>query len=99
MNTVLKEAKQRLAQKGFLDIEVDPNLDLIAEIKKLKAQKNAIILAHYYQESRRLHRRQPGIVTNSGSYQCRYDCICRRAFYGRDRQNVESAKEGCSPRS
>nr|HRD08781.1 quinolinate synthase [Saprospiraceae bacterium] len=51
MNTVLKEAKQRLAQKGFLDIEVDPNLDLIAEIKKLKAQKNAIILAHYYQES------------------------------------------------
>lgn len=42
---------QKLEQEGFLDIEIDPSLDLFEEIEKLKKEKNAIILAHYYQES------------------------------------------------
>ena len=44
-------AKERLNRNGYLDIEVDPTLDLELEIEKLKKEKNAIILAHYYQES------------------------------------------------
>ena len=44
-------ADQQLQRLGYLDIDIDPTLDLIAEIKKIKAEKNAVILAHYYQHS------------------------------------------------
>ncbi len=44
------EAKKMMPEKGFLDIEVDVRLDLFAEIERLKKEKNAILLAHYYQE-------------------------------------------------
>jgi len=44
-------AKNELIKKGFLDLEIDPQIDLFAEIEKLKKEKNAILLAHYYQET------------------------------------------------
>src|SRR5678815_3376228 len=43
-------AKKELDEMGFLDLELDPSLDLFAEIERLKKEKNAILLAHYYQE-------------------------------------------------
>jgi quinolinate synthase len=43
-------AKQKIEKTGFLDIGVDATLDLFGEIERLKKEKNAIILAHYYQE-------------------------------------------------
>jgi quinolinate synthase len=46
----LTKAKKDIEKNGFLDIELDPTLDLFAEIERLKKEKNAILLAHYYQE-------------------------------------------------
>lgn len=40
-----------LKEKGFLDIKVDPSLNLVDEINRMKKEKNAVILAHYYQDS------------------------------------------------
>ena len=50
MDVNLDVAKEKLIERGFLDIEVDPSMDIFAEIERLKKEKNAIILAHYYQE-------------------------------------------------
>lgn len=51
MNEVLVgAAKAQVEKKGYLDLELDPELDLFAEIERLKKEKNAIVLAHYYQE-------------------------------------------------
>lgn len=46
----LELAQRDLQQKGWLDLEVDPTIDLVAEINRLKKEKNAVVLAHYYQE-------------------------------------------------
>jgi quinolinate synthase len=44
----ITEAKNKVEEIGFLDIEVDVQMDLFAEIERLKKEKNAIVLAHYY---------------------------------------------------
>jgi quinolinate synthase len=46
----IAEAKNQVEEKGFLDIELDVQMDLFAEIERLKKEKNAIVLAHYYVE-------------------------------------------------
>ncbi len=46
----LSVAKEALLERGFLDMEIDPTIDLVAEINRLKKEKNAVILAHYYQD-------------------------------------------------
>ncbi len=38
-------------EKGFVDVEIDPSVDLFREIGKMKQEKNAVILAHYYQDT------------------------------------------------
>lgn len=41
---------KEIEKVGFYDVEIDPTLDLFVEIEKMKKEKNAILLAHYYQE-------------------------------------------------
>ncbi len=43
------KAIEKLPEKGFLDIDIPQGTDLISEINRMRKQKNAIILAHYYQ--------------------------------------------------
>ena len=50
MDNEMLIAKNQLQENGFLDIDLDPTLDLFAAIERLKKEKNAIILAHLYQE-------------------------------------------------
>lgn len=41
----------QIEKVGFVDLDVDPTLDLEKEIQRLKKEKNAVMLAHYYQDN------------------------------------------------
>jgi quinolinate synthase len=49
-NFALADARQNLERVGYLGLELDVQKDLFQEIERLKREKKAIILAHYYQE-------------------------------------------------
>jgi len=53
MNDIHTDAEtlELVRKTGFLPADIDPDLDLVAEINRLKAEKNAVILAHYYQNA------------------------------------------------
>lgn len=45
----LEKAITTLQQKGYLDMDIPQGINLLEEIARLRKEKNAIILAHYYQ--------------------------------------------------
>ena len=45
-----EDINNELLIKGYLDAETAPGLNLREEIGRLKQEKNAVILAHYYQQ-------------------------------------------------
>jgi len=47
---IVAAASKKIDERGFLDIDVDPSVDIFKEIERLKKEKNAVVLAHYYQE-------------------------------------------------
>src|SRR5689334_9891247 len=50
MDIHISSAKNEIEEKGFLDVDIDSSADLFHEIERLKKEKNAVVLAHYYQE-------------------------------------------------
>ena len=50
MDMVTLPLASQLAELGFIDAPVDPREDLYEAIERLKQEKNAVLLAHYYQE-------------------------------------------------
>ncbi len=39
-----------LDEVGYLNLKIDPTIDVFEAIERLKKEKNAVVLAHYYQE-------------------------------------------------
>jgi quinolinate synthase len=42
--------KNNLIKKGYVDLEVEKSINMVYEVNRMRKEKNAVILAHYYQE-------------------------------------------------
>ncbi len=51
MELTSEEVSKRLDRKGYLDLEIPKGLDIVSAIKRLKKEKKAVLLAHYYQDA------------------------------------------------
>lgn len=40
-----------IKKNGFIDLKIEPEYDLVTEINQMRKEKNAVILAHFYQEA------------------------------------------------
>ena len=49
MSVNVLQAQRNLYSKGFLDLPVPEKHQLVSEIERLKKDRNAVIMAHYYQ--------------------------------------------------
>ena len=49
MNSI-NNVNNTILSKGFIDMDIDNKTDIIAEINRIRKEKNVVILAHYYQE-------------------------------------------------
>ena len=47
--------REDIKEKGFIDERIDPGIDIYEEVNRMRKEKNAVILAHYYQELYPLH--------------------------------------------
>jgi quinolinate synthase len=97
-----KDIRQMLDEKGFIDEPVSTELKLVEEINRLKKEKNAVILSHYYVESDlqdiadyvgdSLGLAQEAAKTEAGM-------IVFVGVYGRNSQNYQPIQESDSARS
>ena len=51
MELTSDEVTKMLNRSGYLDLEIPEGVDLVSAIKRLKKEKKAVLLAHYYQEA------------------------------------------------
>jgi quinolinate synthase len=51
MDINIEKAVNDLNELGYLDTQIPAGIDVVNEINRLKIEKNAIILAHYYQSN------------------------------------------------
>ena len=45
------QIQKMLDEKGYIDEKIDPQLKLVEGINRLRKEKNAVILSHYYVEA------------------------------------------------